>query len=272
MYYLTFAVKIYYLKDNTNVIILYMQKEDEILLSSIEDKFSQCQSQNIMTSTQFLDPRQAVMAMESFGKTRHLFFGGYEDAERRIMVFLPDYLADIPAEDQPLAVLRVSSPKGSRQLSHRDYLGSILALGVNRSVVGDIIVKPNEADIIILKSMGEFFLTNYDQAAHNNLTAQILPIEQLDRGEIRVQEKRDTIASLRLDNFVSSAFNLSRTKAQDAVKSGLVFTNNLQILKPDFTVKEGDKIVLRGFGKAVLKEVGGRTKKDRLVIIMELYK
>lgn len=226
----------------------------------------------MLTSTAFLDAAQCAEAAREFAHTKHLLYGGYEDAERRVMVFLPDYFDALPAEDDPLALLRVRIPKGSRELTHRDYLGSILALGVDRSVVGDILVRPDGADIVVLASMAEFFRMNYTQAGRASLSAEILPVCELASAEIHTTFKKDTVASLRLDNIVSSAFDLSRAKAQEAVKGGIVFVNGFVCEKPDASVAEGDKLVLRGKGKVVLAEIGKTTRKDRIFITLELYR
>jgi RNA-binding protein YlmH len=256
-----------------------MEREDELLLAAIEDKYQQCQERSMPTASAFLDMRQCALAESKFRFTRHFLWGGYEDAERRIMVFLPDYYEGDPQdpafrlypEDEFLEVLRVSIPKGSRPLTHRDYLGSILALGIDRSVTGDILVQPLGADIVILKSMEDYLLSSYTSAGRATLTTSIAPIEELRLAETKMQQKRDTVASLRLDNVVSSAFNLSRGKAQDAIRGGIVSLNGLQCLKPDALAEEGDKITLRGMGKAVLREVGGTTRKDRITIILDKY-
>ena len=81
----------------------------------------------------------------------------------------------------------------------------------------------------------------------------------------------DTVASLRLDNVTASAFSLSRAKAAEAIRGGIVFVNSAQCEKPDMQVTEGDKLVLRGKGKAYLRQVGGRTRKDRIAIIIERF-
>ena len=175
-------------------------------------------------------------------------------------MFLPDYLDDI--DENPIEILRVSVPKGSKVLTHRDYLGSILSLGIDRNVTGDIIVRDDGADIIILKNMEEFLLSHYDQAGHVHLKTEIRPIEELDLGKINTSIKHDTIASARLDNIVGSAFNLSRTKAQDAITAGLVFVDGLQCTKPDKELFENSKVVLRGKGKIMLKEIGQKSRKD----------
>lgn len=246
-----------------------MDKSDEILIKYTDSKMSQCASQCILTHGNFLDPRQSALLDNEFKGSRHILYGGYEDAERRIMVFLPDYLDDIPADEDPLQILRVKSARGSKALSHKDYLGSLLALGIDRNVTGDIIVRENEADIIILKSIGDFLLMQYSKAGHVNLSAELLPVSQLDLGEIRIMEKRDSVASLRLDNIVGAAFNLARGKAQDAIRGGLVFVNNMQDTKPDRILNAGDKIVLRGMGKSILKEIGPETRKGRLSILIQ---
>ena len=168
-------------------------------------------------------------------------------------------------------MIRVKAPKAARPLDHRDYLGSLVGLKISRDVIGDIIVSPNGADIVVLKSIAEFLLANYSQAGHTPLECEILPIDQIDIGVPTIKEKKDTVASLRLDNVVAAIFNFSRTKAQEAVKSGLVYLNNQQCLKPDKDVAEGDKVVLRGRGKAILKEVGGHTKKNRIYITIDQY-
>lgn len=245
--------------------------DDELLIATIEDKQRKCEDQNILTHTAFLDGRQSALAATYFRGCKHKFYGGYDDAERRILVFLPDYYDDLPEDEDPLTLLRVNAPKAARQLEHRDYLGSILGLKISRDLIGDIIVYDHGADIIIQKSIADFLLLNYSQAGNVPVICSILPLSEINLGEINITEKRDTVASLRLDNVLASVFNLSRGKAQEAIKLGIVFLNNRQCLKPDESVQEGDKIVLRGKGKAILKEVGGESRKGRTCIVISRY-
>ena len=117
----------------------------------------------------------------------------------------------------------------------------------------------------------DFILMNYNQAGKATLTSEILPISQLYIPEAKTQFIKDTVASLRLDNLISSAFQMSRSKAAEAIRSGIVFINNIQTEKTNAKVNEGDKLVLRGKGKAYLREVGGQTRKDRIFITLERY-
>lgn len=246
-------------------------KEDEILLAGIEDKISQSLDQYMVTHSVFLDMRQRTLAEAQCRQhkgLRYSFYGGYDDAERTVAVFLPDY-AEL-AEHDPLALLRISQ-SGHRALSHRDYLGSLMGLGIKREIIGDILVRENGADIVILREMGEFLLYNYEKAGRTSLKAEIVSIGEIIVPENRFEEKRDTVASLRLDNLVASAFSLSRGRAAEAIEGGMVFVNGLQSDKTDRQIKEGDKLVLRGKGKVLLKAIGHVTKKDRISIVLHKY-
>jgi len=265
-----------------------MSKEDDILLRAIEDKIDKCADDYMMTNSVFLDMRQRTIA-EGMCKKRkglvYVLYGGYEEAERTIALFLPDYI-DIDRTDfdgihkyfmensayNPLALLRICNESArGKELSHRDYLGAITGLGIKREMVGDILVRKDGADIIILKELAEFLIVHYEKAGRAYLSGEIKLIEELIVPEGRFEESKDTVASLRIDNVVASAFKTSRSKAAEAVTGGVVFVNGIQIDKTDKQVKEGDKIVLRGKGKVLLQQVGGITRKDRMFIVLKRY-
>lgn len=279
---------------------------DELLIARLEDKIRQAVDNYMLTAGDFLDMHQRKIA-EDYCKSRKLpvrcvFYGGYAEAERCMPVYLPDYI-EMPGESEPAAgvgqsaaegasaglqvpdevaellrIIRVTAPKGSRKLTHRDYLGSLLALGLDREVTGDILVRDSDdktgggADIIVEAGVAEFIELNYDKAGRTNLTAQALPIGELDTGVINIVEKRDTVASLRLDNIVSAAFAVSRAKAAEAIRRGIVSVNSVECLKVDREVSEGDRVTVRGKGKIALAEVGGRSRKDRVIVTFNIYK
>lgn len=248
-----------------------MEKDEKLLLAQAEDKDRQCRRNQILTHTGFLSLAEQAVLERSH--PQGLLWGGYEDAERKLMVFLPDWLEEVPGEgeDCPLAVLRVTPAKGSPQLSHRDYLGAMLGLGVERSVAGDILVREDGADILVLRDMAAFLLQEYTQAGRAALQTEILPLSGLRQAPVKIAEKRDTVASLRLDCVLASMFSLSRGAAQEAVRQGLVAVNGRLALKADALLGEGDKVSLRGKGKAVLKEIGGKSRKDRDCIVFARY-
>lgn len=249
-------------------------KEDKMLLAGAEDKFNQCLDQYRVTHTTFLDLRQRSLVdrhcrqLAKGSDVKCTFYGGYDDAERTIAAFLPDY-ADV--SQLPLSVIRAEAPPSVRKLTHRDYLGSLTGLGLKREMIGDILVRDDGADIIIMDDIEDFLMLNYQKAGRTELSLSALPLSELRIPETKTTMIKDTVASLRLDNVISSAFKMSRSKAADAIRTGLVFINSLQAEKPDMKVEEGDKLVLRGKGKAYLKEVGGQTRKDRTYIVVERY-
>lgn len=247
-----------------------------MLLAAVEDKFRQCDQSYMATNTNFLDLRQRGL-VESLCRQlflgqkdmEHCFFGGYEEAERTVCLFLPDYAT--AEEAQPLTVIRAEVLSKGRTLSHRDYLGSLTALGIRREMIGDILTCEEGADIIVMEEVVEFLLLNYGKAGKVPLKLTQIPLKEIRIPAVQVKTQKDTVASLRLDNVIASAFSLSRAKAAEAIRMGLVFLNNMQMEKIDAQVKEGDKLVLRGKGKAYLRQVGQRTRKDRIFIVTERY-
>lgn len=248
-----------------------MNKEESILISNIEDKIEKCISRYTTTKSNFLDLNQRSLAEHICNYRKdffYLFYGGYEDAERTIVIFSPEHI-DLE-QDNPLEILRVHH-NGHNNLTHRDYLGSLMGLGIKREMIGDILVRNDGADIIILKEVSTFLQQNYTNAGNASLGTGIYTIEELMLPEAHFKEKTDTVASLRIDSIIASIFSLSRTKSQEAIKAGLVFVNSKQCIKADYLINEGDKIVLRGKGKAVLSEIGKTTRKNRTVIVSKKY-
>lgn len=248
-----------------------MLKEDVILLDNIERKIDQSIEYGKFTSSSFLDMHQRNLA-ESVCRRRtglsYTFYGGYQDAERTVAVFPPEHAR---LEDHnPLALLRITH-NGYKELSHRDYLGSLIGLGIKREMIGDILVRKDGADIIVLKNIVEFLSINYEKAGKVNLRLEIMPVGSLIIPDARFEIKRDTVASLRLDSVVASAFSMSRSLAAEAINDGNVFINSQLCEKTDRLVKEGDKLTLRGKGKAILETVGTVTRKDRIVIVIKRY-
>jgi RNA-binding protein YlmH len=133
-------------------------------------------------------------------------------------------------------------------------------------VTGDIFVREDGADAVVLSDMADYLAQNLVSVGRASVSCEVLDISQLITGVQQTKEIRDTVASLRLDSICASAFRTARGKAQDAIKAGLVSVNGRQCLKPDTELKEGDRISCRGKGRAVLAEVGGRTRKDRITI------
>jgi RNA-binding protein YlmH len=251
--------------------------ENERLLSLVSDKIRKTENAYMLTHTNFLSlsERSLVTACCKESGAQFTFWGGYPESERTVLFILPDYMtADehFPSEeDDPLCLLYCRTSAQAKKLTHRDYLGSLLSLGIERSVIGDILVRDDGADIIILKTIADYLLANYEKAGHIPLKCEILPIEKLVPPEQKTVTVRESVASVRLDSIVSAVFGFSRTTACEHIAKGLVFVNDTQTEKPDAKLNIGDKIVVRGFGKAYFKEIGGTTRKGRLSVLFEKY-
>lgn len=250
--------------------------KDELITARIEDKISQCRDGYYVTSTGLLDTHEqalAIAASRHAAGVRTFMYGGYGEAERRMLVCVP---RDLPIDDEEavegfLEVLRVRLPAISRELSHRDYLGSLLGLGIERRLTGDILVRPDGADIIIVPGIEEFLLKELHRVGSVEVKTEAVPVGELIIPEARTEFIKDSVSSVRLDSIVSSAFRISRGKAAEAVRRGLVSVDHAECVKPDAAVSEGSSIVLKGKGKAVLEETGGESKKGRIRIVIKRY-
>ena len=128
--------------DRSNIEKIAKNPDDRVLLAKLFDKINAGMRKNIPASTCFLSPRELEMARFLFGQQEGLFtFGGYPDAERKMLVYLPDYLEEnaLHQEDSPLVCLRAVFYEGDAP-THRDFLGALMGAGIARETVGDICV------------------------------------------------------------------------------------------------------------------------------------
>lgn len=252
-------------------------EKDNLIISKISDKIEQARSGDYTTTTGFLDSHEQALArslVSSAGDLELRLYGGYEDAERRVLFCIPRGLSEYVDYEEVFAILRVEVLSSSRELTHRDYLGSLMGLGIERALIGDILVTngPGQsADIVILRDIADYLLHEYMQVGRADVRCHIAPLAEIRMPQYRTELLRDTVPSLRLDNIIGAAFKLSRSNAVTAIKSGIVSIDHIEATKPDAKVAEGSVLVVKGRGKAVLKEVGGESKKGRIWIVVERY-
>lgn len=258
--------------DRANIDKIAQTEEDRILLARLWDKISAGIRKNIPVSTCFLAPREQEMARYLFGNLSGLFaFGGFEDATRKMLVYLPEYLTEEALRDEAgLCCLRATFYEGDT-LSHRDILGALMGAGIGRETVGDICVAAGSCDFFVTKEIAPYLLQNLESAGRTKLKLRQIPLADAYIPQPEVQEIRDTLASLRLDSVISSGFRISRGTAGEYIASGKAVLNGLTCEKPDKTVEEGAVLSVRTLGKIKLKTVGGQTKKGRISVIIERY-
>ena len=259
--------------DRSNIEKIAQSAEDKVLLAKIWDKINAGLRKNIPANTCFLSPRELEMARFLFGDLEGLHaFGGYEEAERKMLVYLPDYLDEsaLLEEDSPLICLRAEFYHGDSP-SHRDFLGALMGAGIGRETVGDICVGKESCDFFVTAEIAPYVEQNFTSAGRTHVRISRIPPDQVNIPEPEVKEIRDTLASLRLDSVISSGFRIGRSLASQYVTQGKAAIDGLPCEKPDKAVAEGCKISVRGLGKIKLTAINGKTKKDRISVTIHRY-
>jgi len=212
----------------------------------------------------FLTPTQAMQAKRNFGDEITLD-GGFAGAERVLPILAQEHM-----REKRLAAIKLSF-RPQEQLGHRDILGAVLALGLERGVLGDIAIEQGQATLVCLPHAADFIVENLVKAGNVGLKAQRISLDDLPVLHKNLREERGTVASLRLDAVLAEAFDCSRTAAQEYLRQGLVQLRHEQCRKGTSLVEEGDVISLRGKGRVSLLEVGGETRKGRMWILLGYY-
>ncbi len=252
------------------------EEEDHVPLAQVLDKLTAMERSDNVASTVFLNERQQALAEQMLSEARstsHVFFGGYPEAERRIVLFLPDWANGDTAAYAPFTYIRASwSEKTGAQIGHRDLLGAMMGAGIRREMVGDILPDETSCDLIVLQSVAPYLMQNLTSAGRAALSLSEIAVEELYVPEKDVKLIRDTVASLRLDSVAGTGFGLSREKAAALIRSGRVTVGGLACVKPDRQLAGGETVSARGFGKFRLLEESRVTKKGRISIAIEKYK
>ncbi len=259
--------------NRNNIDKIAKNPEDRILLAKIWDKVYAGMRKNILSYTCFLSPRELEMTKYLFGQAEGLSsFGGYSDAERQILVYLPEYMEqdELYGANSPVVCLRATFFERD-VLSHRDFLGALMGAGIGRETVGDICVDKGRCDFFVTTDIAPYILQNFLSAGRTKLHLAQIPLAEATIPTPETKEIRDTLASLRLDSVIAAGFRTGRSTAADYIAAGRVAIDGLPCEKPDKAVAEGAKISVRGLGKIQLAKVNGQTKKGRISVIIHRY-
>ena len=259
--------------DRTNIDKIAQSNEDKILLAKLWDKIHSGMQRNICTNTGFLSPRELEMARYLLGQPEGLHtFGGYDDAERKMLIYLPEYLDEshLSGPDSPIVCLRAGFYEGDTP-NHRDFLGALMGAGISRESVGDICIGESSCDFFVTEQIAPYILQNLSSAGRVKVRLSAIPVADASIPPAQYKEIRDTLASVRLDSVIASGFRIGRSLAAQYITAGKVAIDGLPCEKPDKTVSEGAKISLRGSGKIKLVSVNGLTKKGRISVVLHRY-
>ena len=240
------------------------------------DLANQVRMKDIILYTNFLNLNELHIFhsnSQKFSFVKWKISGGYEVAERQIVAFIPDafsfYGEEIPF---PISVLRIEpcNPHFSDSLTHRDYLGAVLNLGIDRSQIGDIVVDGTAAFLFCKTPVKELICQELRQVRRT-----MVRVEETNGNGIGVSIKREAIrgsvSSVRLDAVIAQVFPGSRSSLSAVIQSGKVFVNGKMTVSNGYHLKEGDIISVRGMGRFLYRGETGTTKKGRIVIELEKY-
>lgn len=248
--------------------------EERQLLSHALDLLQAADTRAVPTQTAFLSPaeRGLVLALlDAVGGAKHVFSGGYAEAERVRCAFLPQWQEPEDLDPNELTAAVRATWYAAHPLTHRDFLGSLMGLGVKREAIGDILVSPGSCDILLLPELTPFVAENLTHAGQEKLHVSPVELDNLHFPQPVAKTLHDTVPSLRLDAVAAAGFSASRKAAAEAISAGKVAVNWRTVTKTDCPVAEGDRLSWRGQGKCRLVSVGNLSRKGRINVTLERY-
>lgn len=248
------------------------EQDKKLLTAKIEDLFGLCEKYCEPRFSDFLDgAEQAAVNREvlfpyGFGV---MIYGGFPDAEKKIIGVFPEWEEPSP-EAFPIVCLRAEGGY-SRTLTHRDYLGSVMGLGIAPSKLGDIVVGDGGAYIFLHRDIAGYVSESLSKIGRESVKISLIE----DPSAVTIERKYLTVetvcASERLDALTAAAANISRSEAAKLIDGGKVKLNHLEVTKTSEPVKEGDLLSIRGSGRFIVDGFGAETRKKRLHVTLKKF-
>lgn len=229
-------------------------------------------SQYLFTSFLSLSEQDIYYKMErEISHVPITMFGGTNDCERVMIRFGNEELCGYN-EEFPIVCIQISPiiEKFGEVLSHRDYLGALMNLGIERSTLGDIIIIEKTAYLFCTEKMASYIIENLDQVRHTHMKCEIA--KDIPESTITKLERKSCIVnSERADSVISKVFNLSRSQSVELFRQKKVFINGRLNENNSGSLKPEDRISVRGFGKMIYKGLSYETKKGKLSVDVDIY-
>jgi RNA-binding protein YlmH len=248
-----------------------MIDESELIKRRLVELYERAVGTSCYTYTDFLGLMEQSLLSETLGYARFTAFGGADGAERVVVRFGDS--EDIGYDEPfPISILKISpkSKKFADTLTHRDFLGSLMNLGIERRCLGDIVIIDNEGYLFCLEGIADYIVESLTRIKHTEVV--LSKIDALPDGELYKTERRTVQASgERLDGIIAKVFSLSRDDAQRLFSRGLVFLSGREISSPSKLPREGEVVSVRGHGRFIFRGTKSLSKKGKLNIEIDLY-
>ena len=250
------------------------EPDEKLLFSKALDRAHFCMKNYTKTFTDFLSPVTASYIAEfaeSENSVNTKFFGGAAGCERVMAAFAPEY-EETEESDYPIACLKISySEKFSKKLTHRDFLGSLMGMGIVRGKVGDICLKDGYSVAFVSEDIADYICINLEKVGHTSVKCERYAVPDDFSVFSSVKRENIIVSSMRTDAIVAAAFKLSRNEASALIKGGKVFADYICQDSVSKEIKENCLISVRGHGRIRIIETGGKTKSNRIVLNIERY-
>lgn len=260
------------MSNREKILRFYRGSEGEETAVKLVDAAEKAMKNQKFRLTAFLDPfgqEIAEVVAANFDGLKVSFNGGYLGAERQRAVFQHEDFRGAPAWE--IAVVKAQWKDAFTHISHRDVLGALMGLGVEREIIGDIQLQQGTAKIVAVENMIDFLLQNCVQFGAAHVCCSLEELSSLAPREERCKEIRATVASLRVDSIAAAGFGMSRSRAAADIAAEKLKLNWQSVKNASQSVKEGDALSMRGRGRLEVSEIRGQTKKGRISVLLHRY-
>ena len=248
-------------------------EKDTLLEKRIQELANLADRKGCVLFTDFLNLNEQNILhhfLQKFSWVHGETFGGYEGAERVMAAFIPEVLYS--EWEYPVSCIRIEplNRKFAEQLSHRDILGALMNLGIERSKTGDIAIRETEAYLFCHETLAYLICDELTRIRHTSVKCTICELNDFS-WQPKTELIRGSVASVRLDSIIALAFQSSRSSLLALIEEGKVFVNGKLITTNAYGLKENDLVSVRGLGKFRYRSVTGQTKKGRCMVEIEKY-
>lgn len=250
-----------------------MNKEELLLQKRLVELSRIAYTREIVTFSEFLNLNELNIlhtTPKNMLLSQYKTYGGYGLSERQMAAFLPDAL--YYDYQYPIQIIEISpvNRKFAEELSHRDYLGAVMNLGIERCKLGDILIEDGKAILFAKEELAGYIMEHLTRIRHTTVRTSILPAFE-DSYEPRYKELKGTVASVRLDTVLSLAYPLSRSKVTGLIEGARVFVNGKLVTSNGYRLKEGDILSVRKMGRIGYNGILSETKKGRYMVSIRKY-
>lgn len=236
------------------------------------DRANSCLKNYDVRQTDFLNPyelKNAIGILNSFTDIKYKIEGGFDQSERGLICIYPYYM-EYEDIDSPIKVLQIEGNFKFKEIKHKDYLGSLMGMGIKREKIGDINIHENFCQVIVSSDISDYILINLDKVARNNVKVKEISKMEVIYSEPRTKEMSLTVSSERIDCILSGIYNISRQDSNKLINTEKVFIDYEKITSTSREVRCNSLISVRGKGRCIITDIGEITKKGKIKLKVNL--